>query len=291
MAIRIFLSHSSADEKLAEALVDCLMASLVLDEKEIRCTSVSGHKLPVGSDTSTTIRDEVTGPSVVIGLLTPQSLSSSWVLFELGAAWGSGKSVAPILACGAEFSQLPGPISGSHAINMSDENGVTQFLDDIRRALGVNPRSPAKSQAAVKKLIAFHNQAILAGKKASSVKKVKTTIKEQNICGMTFSEMTNVLDSEKVTVPKEFSDKGTAFQASVLDIFVSHYPTFAAGLHSTYDGFPGFLYYAVALKLIPFGLMKYEKLPASRAYQRVVLSKEGEKFISLCRRLLAEKQE
>src|SRR5947209_5685917 len=84
---KIFISHSSADESLASALVDLLLSSILLEDSDIRCTSVPGHKLPVGSDFASTLRDDIGESSVVIGLITPHALTSSWVLFELGATW------------------------------------------------------------------------------------------------------------------------------------------------------------------------------------------------------------
>lgn len=51
---KLFISHSSADESLASALVDLLLSSILLEDSDIRCTSVPGHKLPVGSDFAST---------------------------------------------------------------------------------------------------------------------------------------------------------------------------------------------------------------------------------------------
>lgn len=48
MSIKIFISHATADEKLATAHVDCIYSCMVPDDDEVRCTSVPGHKLPIG---------------------------------------------------------------------------------------------------------------------------------------------------------------------------------------------------------------------------------------------------
>ena len=48
MSIKIFISHAAADEKLATAHVDCIYSCMVPDDDEVRCTSVPGHKLPIG---------------------------------------------------------------------------------------------------------------------------------------------------------------------------------------------------------------------------------------------------
>jgi hypothetical protein len=88
MPIKLFISHSSADELLASALVDCILASVSIEDDEVRCTSVAGHRLPVGSDFAATLKGDIGVSAAVIGLLTQRAISSSWVLFELGATWG-----------------------------------------------------------------------------------------------------------------------------------------------------------------------------------------------------------
>jgi hypothetical protein len=94
----IFVSHSSKDKALAETLTDLLKSALGLLSDQIRCSSVDGHRLPVGVDTQNKLREEVHAAKVVIGLVTPSSLASSYVMFELGARWGAGLFLAPLLA-------------------------------------------------------------------------------------------------------------------------------------------------------------------------------------------------
>jgi hypothetical protein len=98
MSIRLFVSHSAKDEKLAAAVVDFLQGNLVLADEDLRCTSVPGHKLAVGSESSSTLRDDLGESAVVIGLITKNALASGWVLFELGATWGAKKHLK--LLCG-----------------------------------------------------------------------------------------------------------------------------------------------------------------------------------------------
>ena len=56
MSSKIFISHAAADEKLATAHVDCIYSCMVPDDDEVRCTSVPGHKLPIGGDAATILR-------------------------------------------------------------------------------------------------------------------------------------------------------------------------------------------------------------------------------------------
>ncbi len=49
-AMKIFVCHSSADKRIAEAFVDLLRTALPLSSKDIRCTSVDGYKLEAGTN-------------------------------------------------------------------------------------------------------------------------------------------------------------------------------------------------------------------------------------------------
>jgi hypothetical protein len=81
----VFISHSSRDKELAEALVELLRLALNLKGNEVLCTSVEGSRLAGGADTDETIREEILEVPVFIGLLSDASVESAYVLFELGA--------------------------------------------------------------------------------------------------------------------------------------------------------------------------------------------------------------
>ncbi len=77
----VFISHSSKDEVLALALVELLRSGLGLLANQIRCSSVDGYRLPVGVNSERRLREEVNAAKVAIGLITPSSLSSYFVMF------------------------------------------------------------------------------------------------------------------------------------------------------------------------------------------------------------------
>ena len=89
--IKIFISHSSEDIQLAEGIIDLLKNALRLSSKDIRCTSVDGYRLPGGAKTEEQLRNEVCSCETLIGLISPNATDSLYVLFELGARWGSNK--------------------------------------------------------------------------------------------------------------------------------------------------------------------------------------------------------
>lgn len=57
--IKIFISHSSKDVNIAEAVIDLLRGALNMSANQIRCTSVEGYRLPIGADTSEQLREEI----------------------------------------------------------------------------------------------------------------------------------------------------------------------------------------------------------------------------------------
>lgn len=140
--LSVFISHSSKDAALALALIDLLKDALGLTANQIRCSSVDGYRLPVGVNTEKQLREEVNAAKVVIGLVTPNSLTAAYVMFELGARWGADRFVAPLLA-GVKFSELGGPLSLLNALDATNAAQLHQLVSDISQRLNLPPQSPA----------------------------------------------------------------------------------------------------------------------------------------------------
>jgi hypothetical protein len=140
--ILVFISHSSKDAPLALALIELLTSGLGLQSHQIRCSSVDGYRLPVGVNTETKLREEVNASRVVIGLITPNSLASAFVMFELGARWGANQFLAPLLA-GVKPSELTGPLSLLNALSSNNEAQLHQLLRDVSKQLGLTLQDPA----------------------------------------------------------------------------------------------------------------------------------------------------
>lgn len=147
----LFISHSSADEGLARALIELLISAMGLLNREIRCSSVDGYRLPVGAHTESTLREEVKSAKVVVGLITKNSLSSAYVMFELGARWGAGSFVAPLLA-GVTPNDLYAPLKDLNVLHAANGSQLHQFVDDISVHLNRPLQSPASYQHSVDKV-------------------------------------------------------------------------------------------------------------------------------------------
>ena len=137
----IFLSHSSSDQKVAEEITDLLLKALPVNPEEIRCTTAGGCKLPAGAAIDEQLRREVNSCKVLVGLISPHGISSAYVLFELGARWGSGKRLIPILA-GGDADLLRGPLRGLHALRCDNEADLHGLISELAEAVDRPQRRP-----------------------------------------------------------------------------------------------------------------------------------------------------
>jgi hypothetical protein len=152
-SLSVFISHSSQDAALAGQLVDLLRSALNLRADRVRCTSVDGYGLPAGADSDEQLRDEALDSLVFIGILSPLSMASAYVLFELGARWGAKKPIVPLLAPGMGPQALRGPLVGLNAISCDSAAQLHQLVTDVSRTLGVEAEGAAVYQRHVDAII------------------------------------------------------------------------------------------------------------------------------------------
>jgi hypothetical protein len=152
MAIKIFVSHSSRDRELVAAFVRALEDSMVVDDGELRCTSLPGRRPRTGAGLPATLKKEVNEANVIIGLLTPESLESGWVMFELGAGWGAEKWVVPVIA-GIDYDSLPGPLKDTLSADATNQAELEQMFQEIAETLGLKRRQAGRAADAIKALI------------------------------------------------------------------------------------------------------------------------------------------
>lgn len=152
---KLFVSHRHKDEEIVGALVDVLRSAFVVDQADIRCTSVRPHRLPVGERTPDRLKRELKGAQAVIGILTPDTRESSYVLFELGGAWAQNILTCPMLASGASITDIPDPIRDINPLSLEDERDCQQFLDDLEDATTLKRQSRVGGDVAerIRKLV------------------------------------------------------------------------------------------------------------------------------------------
>lgn len=151
--LALFISHASADEEIAAALVDLLQGALNLPNNLIRCTSLNGYRLPSASSVDERLRHEVYEARTFVGIITPRSIQSIYVLFELGARWGAGRHLAPVLAGGADAKALKGPLSNISALRCDDHAQIQQLVRELASSLGRTKNDSDSYDAKINSLV------------------------------------------------------------------------------------------------------------------------------------------
>ena len=113
--------------------------------------------------------------------------------------------------------------------------------------------------------------------------------KEPTFAGVPFSELVTILSKEKVRVPAKHTRGKDDVEQSLFELFVNNANALSDGLQSNWDrdSVGGFLYQELGLRLLPYGLVQFEKLPAAQAkwFKRIEISPEGHKFLFQCKRV------
>jgi len=133
--MKVFISHSSKDIEIASSIINLLEKSMSFSDGDIRCSSIDGYRLPGGVSTDEMLRIEVHDAEMSIGLITPNSLKSLYVAFELGARWGAGKPMVPLLASGVTPDDLEGPLAGINALSCENESQLNQLVEETSARL------------------------------------------------------------------------------------------------------------------------------------------------------------
>jgi TIR domain len=157
---RIFISHRHKDQAMAKALIELLETAFVIRSADIRCTSVQGYMLTPGERTSEELRSNLAGAELVIGLLSPGTNESNYVLAELGAAWGQNVTTFPLLVRGATYADVPSPLNERHCVSLESRENCLDLIESVdmkttlKRRTGVplaRLEKAAKALAAVAK--------------------------------------------------------------------------------------------------------------------------------------------
>jgi hypothetical protein len=128
---RIFISHRHKDEAVVGALTDLLEQAFYIERNDIRCTSVQPYMLTPGERTSELLRNEIARAELVIGVLSPDTSESNYVLCELGASWGQDVPTFPVLVRGATYANVPSPLSERHSMSLETDENCLQLIDYV----------------------------------------------------------------------------------------------------------------------------------------------------------------
>jgi hypothetical protein len=150
---QLFISHSHQDSELSRLLVDVIESFFSVPDREILCSSLPGYELDLGSLTSDELRKKMNSAELVVALISPNSLGSNWVLFELGAAWVATKRTVPILAGELSAENLPAALKQNIAGRINNRNDLINLVDVIHEKLGWTIRNQRAGNASIDVLV------------------------------------------------------------------------------------------------------------------------------------------
>jgi len=147
---RIFLSHAHEEQALAKGLITLFVRRYeVPSGRGILATSVQGHSLGLRGSFDESLRKEIGGTDFVLALLSPVSLSSSWVNLELGGAWVLAKKTVVLLAGEVYVEELPLALQRQPAYDLKDAMQVTSLVRELGEELGWKLRDDETFEQAV----------------------------------------------------------------------------------------------------------------------------------------------
>jgi hypothetical protein len=129
----VFLSHVHEDADCARALTDWF--DINLNHAVSFFSASDPRSLPPGSDWFREIRRGLTGASLLLCLVTPNSLQREWLYFETGAGCGRDIDVVPLCWGGVRARDLTPPLSFFHGVNLPGEE--RRLLDTAAKAAGL----------------------------------------------------------------------------------------------------------------------------------------------------------
>jgi hypothetical protein len=145
---RVFITHSSLDKELAEALVNYLRLATGLSPAQVFCSSVEGYGVPTGASFMNFIRVQLQKTRLVVPLITPAYLDSVFCQWELGAVWARrGLPSFPIRVSSVDHSRLPAPLAQLQISEISHQ-GLRGLARDVANVFGVRVFEDVAASAA-----------------------------------------------------------------------------------------------------------------------------------------------
>jgi TIR domain len=142
--LQIFLSHSTGDLPIAEALKNLLEDLFGKHRVRVEFSSdqEAGGGIPPGAEWLPWIIERITRADKTYVLLTPSSMKKPWVLWESGAAAGvalATKRSSPVvpITFGIDDADVPGPLRATQHVRGDTDGagGIIRLLQDLNGAL------------------------------------------------------------------------------------------------------------------------------------------------------------
>lgn len=129
---KIFISHSKADERIGEKLLDSFIDMGI--SKDIVFYSSKYHTgIGLGKDFHSEIKRALKECEIVVFLLTPNFYQSEFCLNEMGAVWISDKKFIPLLLGGLSYSEMKGFIDYHYIALTPDKSQSFKLYHELKK--------------------------------------------------------------------------------------------------------------------------------------------------------------
>jgi hypothetical protein len=128
--VHIFLSYASEDKNRAAELINQLAQRPNLHV-------FTADKMSAGEDWQSRIKKELSASDFFLVLLSPTSIQSKWVQFELGAAWGLNKFIIPVVTSHDLVNKIPVELAGLQIVEMEHlkkSDAISEIMDLYEKA-------------------------------------------------------------------------------------------------------------------------------------------------------------
>ncbi|RED76029.1 toll/interleukin-1 receptor domain-containing protein [Cohnella phaseoli] len=135
--MKIFISHSSLDNRLVNPLMDLIQTQFGLTRSNFFNTS--DEELQAGGQWIEEIKQGMHDSSLVLPVITPNYLESAFCLCELGATWVKSADLIPIIVPPLDYKALNATPFRSvyQTVSLDSEEGLTRLYDAItKRGIG-----------------------------------------------------------------------------------------------------------------------------------------------------------
>ena len=133
---KIFISHDHRDKNLAVALAEAFSSAMEVEAKD-NCfvSSRPDWGVPLGEQVVPSVERAIASSSVMVVLLTRNSVTRPWIYFEAGLCRASGKKTIVLRFPGYEMDLVPEFFRTLHHIDLSvlDNDIIGSFFDQIAK--------------------------------------------------------------------------------------------------------------------------------------------------------------
>lgn len=132
---KIFISHSSRDVKIVELFIDVLIKAFKIDEEDIVCSSLDGHKFKTGSNWIESIKDNIDKSMITFLLLSKNYIESQICMIECGAILQSKGSTVLILKSYPNFNEVNHILKSIQFEEIGNEESLNRIKDILLEKL------------------------------------------------------------------------------------------------------------------------------------------------------------